>query len=111
MRYSKLLILLFIPILFILPANASYGKYAILIFGGYGGAQESFDERIYVSAEMAYLFETLIEQCEYENDNIYVFNLGGEKNTSSHYDLFTDSTGISEVVHYFNANFNTFIAQ
>ena len=88
MNTIKMIIALLIVIVVLNPGYASQGKYAVLIFGGYGGAGDTFDARLYVREEMAYMFEILIENCDFENADIWVHNLDGVKNSSSHYDLF-----------------------
>ena len=54
------------------------GKYAVLP-----------PDSLYVKHEMAPMFETLIEGYGYNNEDIYILNLNGQRDSSSFYYYFT----------------------
>lgn len=112
MLLKNIIKLVIILLVFLTNSNllnaGNIGKYAVLIFGG-----KTVTELIppqdsaYVKYEMAKMFDALLNYYDYDNDDIYVHNLSGDKNrTEDYYHYFQD---YAEVTNYRPATENEYL--
>ncbi len=89
---SILYFLLFLFLVISIDVYADTGRFGILIFGGAkaGLCKGEFDDEPIVQYEIAPMFENIVDTSKYDfnNDDVYVFNLTGIDDSTSYYEHF-----------------------
>ena len=88
MYLRKSMIIIFSFLLTSISSNAygDTGRYAVLLFGGGTfGTDSGSDDSLYVHYEIAHMYEILLNQYNFPNNQIYIHNLNAEKKDTVDY--------------------------